>query len=100
MEKDRREDDFEKYLIRDNNLEKIEPGLRFIDNQFRLLSGRPDLKALDSEQRKVYLELKINGEDVDSQIREVHRHLNGDKNARVIFVAPEITPRFYFSFQK
>jgi hypothetical protein len=100
VEKDRREDDFEKYLIRDNNLEKIEPGLRFIDNQFRLLSGRPDLKALDSEQRKVYLELKINGEDVDSQIREVHRHLNGDKNARVIFVAPEITPRFYFSFQK
>ena len=100
VEKDRREDDFEKYMARDNNLEKVESGLRFLNRQHRLKSGRPDLRARDKEEKTVYLELKMNDEDVHSVIREVYRHLNGDKNARVIVVAPEIKPRLFFTFEQ
>ncbi|MFA5856333.1 MAG: hypothetical protein WC867_03180 [Candidatus Pacearchaeota archaeon] len=100
VEKDRREDDFETYIARDYNIEQIEPGLVFIERQSRLKSGRPDIKAIDKNGNRVYIELKINEEDVESQIREIHRHLNGDKESRIIFVSPEIKPRIYYTFER
>ena len=86
----------EDYLSQGTHLTEIESGLRYEGRQRRIKSGRTDIHALDKDKKSVTIELKA--ADYDSA--KVHLQLlkyMGEKDQRVIFVAPEIKADLYFA---
>lgn len=87
---------FEKYLILNNNLEKIEKGLKFISEQITIRSGIIDILAQDANNYEVIVELKISPSDANRAEYQIMKY-HGATKKRVIFVSPKIKPELYFA---
>jgi len=66
------ERDIEDHLI--NNLEVIEPGLKFVKRQYHTDVGRIDILAKDANETPVVIEVKA-GEAKDSAIGQIARYI-------------------------
>lgn len=89
----------EDFMANGTNLHLLEQDLTYQNRQEVLVSGRTDVMALDPQSREVVVELKANDYELADVHVQLETYLGERKNARAIFVAPEIKPALFASLR-
>jgi len=98
-ERKRREQCLEDFLVRDNNLTKIEPGLKYVARQDPLQTGFIDIRARDTKETDVLIELKTAADPVDKIDFQLTKYLEENPRSRLILVTPSIDSSIYRGFR-
>ncbi len=93
------ERDLEDYLVA-GRLDLIEKGIKFVDRQYECKSGILDIFAKDAADKDLVIELKMGKYNAKNVIKQIERYLSEHVDARLFFVAPEISGTVYHEFKE